>query len=135
MSRVQDLKDSYEYYKEQFLNCYPEKEPTSLKDYIIELYSFIDKEMEEEVKEFIKDQSPSYHIEESKKVMTLVEVKERLKKIEEVSYDNEDAHSRADSLMEDFIKFVSESEEYPELKEMAKEILKVYDMNFTWWYA
>lgn len=66
--------------------------------------------------------------------MTLEEIKRRLKKIENSRHD-EEQHADRDDLCLDFIKYISTYESAPEIQEMAREILKVEDMDFAVWYS
>jgi hypothetical protein len=65
--------------------------------------------------------------------MNLDEIRTRVAKIEGMN-DDEGQHVEEDSLMLDFIKFVSTSRS-KKLAEMAKEILRVSEMDFSRWYA
>jgi UDP-N-acetyl-D-mannosaminuronate dehydrogenase len=62
--------------------------------------------------------------------MTLEEIKEKLKYIKKISGDYENAHSYEDALMRQFIAHVAGVAD-AELAEMAKEVLKSSDINFS----
>jgi len=66
--------------------------------------------------------------------MDLDEVKKRVADIGFMQGDDEAAHSNEDDLHVDFIRHVAAAGT-PELAEMAKEILKVCDMDFARWCA
>lgn len=61
--------------------------------------------------------------------MTLKEIKRRIIEIEKISDDDEQAHYQEDCLYWDFIKHVARTK--GEFQEMAKEILKTQEIDFT----
>lgn len=66
--------------------------------------------------------------------MTLEEIKERINKINEYSYDDEMAHGIEDSLYQDFILFIA-NEDLGSISEKAKLILTTKDIKFSRWCA
>lgn len=65
--------------------------------------------------------------------MTFLEIKQRVREIEEMASDDEAAHSAEDSLRHDFIVLVAKGT--GNLAEMAKEVLKTSDIDFNRWCA
>lgn len=65
--------------------------------------------------------------------MNLQEIKDRVKYIQSVSYDDEKAHAEEDALREDFIKYLAERKD--RVGQKAKEILKTSSMLFRRWCA
>lgn len=68
--------------------------------------------------------------------MNLEYIKQSLKDLEEIRGDDEIAHSVEDSMYQDFVEFISKGDfDKSELIEMAKELLKSQDINFSRWCA
>jgi hypothetical protein len=67
-------------------------------------------------------------------MMDIQEILSRVAKIEEESWDDEVAHIKEDELRRDFIKHVAESGD-KNLAEMASEVLKTEDIDFSRWCA
>lgn len=65
--------------------------------------------------------------------MTKDEIRKTIAFIKGCSGDNEVAHVCEDDLKDEFIEFVAERDD--ELGELAKEVLKVNDLDFVRWYA
>ena len=62
-------------------------------------------------------------------IMNLELIKKYLNQIERCKSDNETAHALEDEMHKDFVTFVAKNGT-PELKKMAKEILKSNKINF-----
>lgn len=72
--------------------------------------------------------------------MTLEEIEIKLQEIKDVSGDDEKAHSLADKLYFDFVKYIAEeTRNIPigktTLSSLAKRVLKVEDIDFKRWCA
>ena len=75
--------------------------------------------------------------------MTLEDIKQKIKEMDDIyvkelmsrSVDGETLHGLEDELKDDFIKLLSEDSTNIEIKLMAKEIMKINDMNFPRWYS
>ena len=69
--------------------------------------------------------------------MTLKQIKKRIKKIKDMSSDDECAHSEEDLLREDFIKYISEISRYDldGINYKAELILSTNDIKFARWCA
>jgi hypothetical protein len=75
--------------------------------------------------------------------MTLKDIKARVMEMDDIyvkelmsrSVDGEILHGLEDELKDDFIKWLSEEGTNIEIKLMAKEIMKINDMDFPHWYS
>lgn len=67
--------------------------------------------------------------------MTVENITERIQEIVELQGDPESAHAYEDMLYYDFVKYISENEEFKELSEKAKLILTVEMLDYPRWYA
>jgi len=75
--------------------------------------------------------------------MTLKDIKARVMEMDDIyvkelmsrSVDGEILHGLEDELKDDFIKWLSEDSTNIEIKLMAKEIMKINDMDFPHWYS
>jgi len=65
--------------------------------------------------------------------MTLKELKEKIKRLENMKDDNEIAHLLEDDLREIVLKEITKGN--PEGQKLAEEVLKTSKINFTRWYA
>ena len=65
--------------------------------------------------------------------MTIDDIKTKINQIKSVKTDDGFAHEIEDDLRDSFIKFVAENGD-ENLKQMALEILKTKDIDFTRWY-
>ena len=61
------------------------------------------------------------------------EITERVSAIEEIAWDDESAHSKEDSLREDFIEYIAKRKD--SLGDKAKMILSTNDIDFARWCA
>lgn len=70
-------------------------------------------------------------------IMKLQEVKERIAKIESCKYDDEVAHCYEDDLFYDFVEAVKDGKykTRKEIIEVATELFKVRDIDFSRWHA
>jgi uncharacterized protein YfkK (UPF0435 family) len=67
--------------------------------------------------------------------MKLEDVKRKLRVIEHGKYDDELSHIAEDELLFDFIKSIENSNNLSELKIIAKEVMKVRNIEFERWHA
>ncbi len=65
--------------------------------------------------------------------MNIEEIQYRIKAINEISHDDEAAHSLEDRLYEDFIKHVSKRKD--KIGNMARQILATQEIDFSRWCA
>jgi hypothetical protein len=67
--------------------------------------------------------------------MTLEEIRKRVQQIEDVVWDNEKAHGLEDDLYLDFIRFVEKMTTDDTIGNLAAEVLKAADVEFSRWTA
>lgn len=65
--------------------------------------------------------------------MTIEDVQDKLRVIQDVAGDNEDAHQAQDALLVEVLRAIVDG--CPNSPEMAKEALKVLEIDFDRWYA
>jgi len=66
--------------------------------------------------------------------MDLSYIKEQVSKISAMADDDESAHCAEDDLHVEFIAYVAQNGS-AKLRDMATEVLKTSDINFSRWYA